>query len=66
MSYPRVPKTILDLPAYMRMKNAERRAAAKKARRCIECDSAPAAEARTKCPDCLQINAQAQRDRRAA
>lgn len=66
MSYPRVPKTILDLPAYMRGKNRERRDAAKLAGQCIECVAEKAAPGRTKCPTCLTINANAQRERRAA
>jgi hypothetical protein len=64
--YPRVPKVITDLPAYMRKRNADRRAMAKKLGVCIECVGAKAAPMRTKCQTCLDINAEAQRNRRAA
>ncbi len=49
------PKTITDLPAYMRQKNRERRANAKRAGLCISCNDDEAREGRTKCETCAMI-----------
>jgi hypothetical protein len=59
-------KVITDLPAYMKAKNASRRQMAKLSGLCIECVNDDAAPNRTKCRACLEINATAQRERRAA
>lgn len=53
-------RLITDLPAYMRRKNAERRANAKARGVCIECNSDPARPGRTKCEGCA--NAQSVRE----
>lgn len=50
----------------LRVYHQKRRALAKKLGICVQCDDAKAMEARTKCFACLSIEAQAQRNRRAA
>lgn len=61
MSYPRRPKVILDLPAYMRQKNAERRAAARRAGICTSCNSDDARPGRAKCETCAMIETERRR-----
>lgn len=53
-------------PDYLRRYSASRRAIAVANGICIECNSDPAEEGKSKCPTCLAINANAQRERRAA
>lgn len=45
-----------DYRGYMRASNAERRAKAKAAGICIECNADPAKAGQTKCEQCAQLN----------
>lgn len=60
------PKVITDMRQYQRDYHVRRRAVAITNGICIECNDDDAAPDRTKCQDCLTINANAQRERRAA
>lgn len=51
-----IPHWKTDYRAYMKAKNAERRAKAKAAGICIECNSDSARTGQTKCEQCARIN----------
>lgn len=66
MSYPRRPEVIMDLPAYMRAKNVERRASAKAKGICLECNDEEAQPGFLKCAGCRAVNQIRYQQRKAA